>query len=361
MELIFKTFKHFGLACHVGRDGAKSKTEAMYFPPAQSPYQDANTLPLDVDGGIVTFTQTFKYLGSLLTSDLCDSIEVDARIRSASAAFASLRQQFLSSKNIKPSHKARTYESLILGLLLYGSETWSLTNELKNRLQSFHNRCVRTMCRINLWHTREYHIHGKELEERLGLKSLDTYLTQRRLKWAGHVYRMEFNRLPRKLLTSWVDHPRPRGRPRAHYGHGLARDLKTAGLDVATWHQVAANRPLWHKLIDQNDICVPKKQPIPLSTPSSPQLLLSTSTPPLPLPTPELALPPLLTIPSPTPQSTTPTPPPPHNPPVSPPHPFPCPPPAHRCSARPSAARARQAGHYCIMADQLRRKPKTVA
>jgi hypothetical protein len=32
LELIFSVFKQFGLICHVGRNGSKSKTEAMYFP-----------------------------------------------------------------------------------------------------------------------------------------------------------------------------------------------------------------------------------------------------------------------------------------------------------------------------------------
>ena len=32
LQLIFSVFKKFGLVCHVGRNGSKSKTEAMYFP-----------------------------------------------------------------------------------------------------------------------------------------------------------------------------------------------------------------------------------------------------------------------------------------------------------------------------------------
>ena len=32
LQRIFSVFKKFGLSCHVGRDGSKSKTEAMYFP-----------------------------------------------------------------------------------------------------------------------------------------------------------------------------------------------------------------------------------------------------------------------------------------------------------------------------------------
>ncbi len=93
MDLIFRTFRRLGLICHVGRGGSKSKTKAMYFPPPRSSSEDASTLPIKVDGGAVTFTQSFKYLESLVTSNLDDSAEVDARIRAASAAFASLRVQ----------------------------------------------------------------------------------------------------------------------------------------------------------------------------------------------------------------------------------------------------------------------------
>jgi hypothetical protein len=51
----------------------------MYFPPPRSSYEDANTLPLEVDGGVETFTQAFKYLGSLVTSNLDDSAEARGR------------------------------------------------------------------------------------------------------------------------------------------------------------------------------------------------------------------------------------------------------------------------------------------
>lgn len=352
MELIFRSFKRFGLICHVGRGGAKSKTEAMYFPPPQQLYQDANTLPLEIDGGCVTFTQSFKYLGSVLTSDLDDSTEVEARIKSASAAFASMRSQLFSSRYVKPAHKAQTYESIVLGLLLYGSETWSLTEKLKIRLRSFHHRCVRAMCRINLWHTQQYHISENELETRLGLKSLDTYLMQRRLNWAGHVYRMDFNRLPRKLLSSWVDHPRPRGRPQAHYGHGLARDLKKVGLNTSTWHEMAANRPAWLELLQNIGQSKPSQDPPTLpKDPSSSDLPTTTRlstppTPPLP-PTPPPPAPP--TAPPPPPIFLT-------RLPGTPPTLLCSPAPPRRCSTRPSAIRARQEGYFCTMAGQLRRQ-----
>ena len=82
---------------------------------------------------------------------------------------------------------------------------------LWSSLRSFHHRCVRTMCRINIAHTIRHHISTSSLLARLGIEPLETYYHYHRrlLRWAGHVSRMPLNRLPRMLLTGWAANPRP--------------------------------------------------------------------------------------------------------------------------------------------------------
>ena len=53
---------------------------------------------------------------------------------------------------------------------------------------------------------------------RLGVDAIDFYVARRQLGWAGHVCRMDFDRLPRRMLSSWVPHKRPLGAPRMTYG-----------------------------------------------------------------------------------------------------------------------------------------------
>ena len=127
--------------------------------------------------------------------NLKDDDEIEARIRSAQGAFQSIRIQFFSAKGIKNVHKKTAYEGLVLSILLYGCETWSLTKQQLNRLQMFHNRCVRAMCRVTMWHVREHRITQQSLESRIQLEPFQYYLTRRRLRWAGHVSRMDFTRL----------------------------------------------------------------------------------------------------------------------------------------------------------------------
>ena len=119
-----------------------SKSEAVYFPPAGNIASDADVAPLPVDDhrGIVTFTDRFRYLGSILTSSLTDEAEVDvgARIASAGAAFAQLPRSVFradfGNRSVPLLSKGRIYTSLVLGIILYGCESWVLTTVLRNKL-----------------------------------------------------------------------------------------------------------------------------------------------------------------------------------------------------------------------------------
>ena len=88
--------------------------------------------------------------------------------------------------------KVAVYNSLVLSILLFGCESWSLTQRLRNKLRTFHRGCVRDMCLLNMWHVQQYRITAQDLEKRLGIRSFETYLVRRRLQWLGHVRRMPF-------------------------------------------------------------------------------------------------------------------------------------------------------------------------
>ena len=140
------------------------------------------------------------------------------------------------------------YICLILAILLYGAESWCLTEKLYNKLRCFHARCIRAMCRVNRWHTFQQRISNAELRTRMGIDSLDSYVTRHQLRWAGHVSRMPYNRLPRKMLSSWVRSKRPRGAPQFTYGRMLRKSLKKAGIEYDGWVEHANDREQWRLL-----------------------------------------------------------------------------------------------------------------
>ena len=73
---------------------------------------------------------------------------------------------------------------MVFSILLYDSEALCLREDLFNRLHFFHNRCVRSMCRITMAHTMKHRITFKSLFERLGVGSFDSYYNRRLLRWA---------------------------------------------------------------------------------------------------------------------------------------------------------------------------------
>lgn len=262
----------FGLVMHCGRaddEGnvvATSKTEAMFFPAAGTTPTDDDLAPLRVDDhyGIVTFTHRFRYLGSVLTSSLTDDEEVARRIAAAGAQFGMLTRSVFrvdfGNRPLPLRSKGRLYYSLVLQILLYGCESWLLTTALKDKLKAFHHRCVRSMCGVSRRDVRDDACGHRTLYARLNVPCVLRLISNRKLRWAGHVARMGMSRLPRKLLTSWVkDHPRPRGRALT-YWHDLTRELNGIGFNLderagqlgvsRDWLAVAQDREAWRGLVE---------------------------------------------------------------------------------------------------------------
>ena len=80
----------------------------------------------------------FPYLGDFVAADGTDTLAVEARIAAAGKAFGALRKCLFSSSTITRAAKTAAYEALILSILLYGCESWCLTEELLQRLRVFH-------------------------------------------------------------------------------------------------------------------------------------------------------------------------------------------------------------------------------
>lgn len=243
---IFATLRAFGLQMHV-----KGKTEAMYIPAQLSSYSTADRSNLEVSDpsggvvGFVPFTDVFRYLGTHIHYSLSDEYEVKHRIAAASAAFGAL-SSMLCSRRTEYTRRGQIYKTLVLPILAYGSEYWAYTQALAHKIQSFHNKCVRRMCRVTLKHTHKHRITASSLEERLGLRDIQTMLDDHRLRWIGHVARMPQQRLPRRMLTAWVAKKRPVGRPRQATAHCYLDTLRRA--DAGTkWVAHAQHRDEWRE------------------------------------------------------------------------------------------------------------------
>jgi hypothetical protein len=84
----------------------------------------------------------FKYLGTTLTNQNDIRDEIKNRLNSGNACYYSV-QNLLSSGLISKTLKIKIYKTIILPVVLYGCETWSLTSGEEHRLRVFENRVLR--------------------------------------------------------------------------------------------------------------------------------------------------------------------------------------------------------------------------
>lgn len=255
---IIKHSDRFGMDIHTGVSNPKSdsKTEILFCAKPLFMYDNPDTLD-DVDLSDIIIDENrylpivneFCYLGSIVTNDCTDEKDVDTRIAKASGAFGMLRKCLFASSDITNHAKGSIFRSLILPILLYGSECWCMTEIMMRKIRNFYHNCVRNMCRVNRKHTYLHRISTAELLDRVGLESIETYIYRQQLRWAGHVSRMNWDRLPRKMLSSWVVSKRPRGCPKMTYGRSIRKCMSKCGINVDNWFVSAGNRVEWNAMI----------------------------------------------------------------------------------------------------------------
>ena len=95
-----------------------------------------------MDNSTFERVEEFKYLGTTLTYQNSISEENKSRLRSGNACGHSV-QNLSSSRLLTKSLKIKKYRTIILPVVLYGCETWSLTLRVDRKLRVFENMALR--------------------------------------------------------------------------------------------------------------------------------------------------------------------------------------------------------------------------
>jgi len=97
---------------------------------------------MKADNSCIERVEEFKYLGTTLTSKSSIHEEIRSRLKVGNACYYSV-QNLLSSSLLSKKLKIKIHRTIILPVVLYGCETWSLTLREERRLRVFENRVLR--------------------------------------------------------------------------------------------------------------------------------------------------------------------------------------------------------------------------
>ena len=135
---------------------------------------------------------TVPCLGTTLTKQNSIQKEIKSRLKLGNACYHSV-QKLLSSSLLSKNLKIKIYRTIILPVVLYERETWSLTLREEHRLRVFENRVLRRIFRpkrdgiTGEWRK----LHNEELNDLYSSPIIVRVIKSRRMRWAGHVACME--------------------------------------------------------------------------------------------------------------------------------------------------------------------------
>jgi len=123
------------------------------------------------------------------------------------------------------------YRTIILPVVLYGCETWSLTLRKERRLRVFENRVLRRVFG-HKWDevTGEWRkLHNEELRDLYSLPNIVWVVKSGKMGWAGQVARMGEGRVVHRVLVGKPEGKRPLGRPRLRWEDNIKIDVREVG------------------------------------------------------------------------------------------------------------------------------------
>jgi hypothetical protein len=153
----------------------------------------------------------------------------------------------LSSRLLSKYIKIRIYKTIILPVVLYGCETWSLTLREEHRLRVFENRGLR-----RIFEPKRDEVTGDwKIQHNEELRNLYSSPNRiRMMRWAGHVARMGETRNVYGILMGKPEGKRPVRRPRRRWVDHTKMDLREIGWDGMDWIDVAQDKNQWRALVN---------------------------------------------------------------------------------------------------------------
>ena len=174
----------------------------------------------------------FKYLGAWMSCS-----EKDIKIRKAQAWTACHKMRKIWTSKLPRKTKIRLFQSTVESVLLYNSETWTLTKQLEKGIDGTYTRMLRTALNIK-W---QQHMTNEELYG--NLPKVSKKIQERRLRLSGHCIRHEEEEGSKVILWDPIHGHPNHGRRKITYINNIKADtgletneeLRTAMMDRDTW------------------------------------------------------------------------------------------------------------------------------
>ena len=173
----------------------------------------------------------FKYLGSNITNNNISSA-INRKIHRGTNAIMDCdiyTYIYRVSKLLQKGVKREIYKTLIRTAVLYGCQSWTIMNTAEGKLSVSERKSLREIFASVVWSI----TNNDELYILYKVPSIMKIIKTVRLKWLGHIARMEYNVPCMKIKFSQPEFSRKKRRPRLSWLDLVLKGLRTLG--VKAW------------------------------------------------------------------------------------------------------------------------------
>ena len=175
-----------------------------------------------------------------------ENTDKDFKVRKALAWSACHKLRKIWTSTLSKRIKIRLFIATVESVLLYGAETWTITQTMKKQLDGCYTRMLRMALNVS-WKQ-----HIPNIQQYGELPPLSTKVQQRRMRPSGRCVRHDDKVANKLVLWQPTDGHANRGRQKITYvdnllqdtGLGNTSELQTVMVDSGCWKGCVLNA--WH-------------------------------------------------------------------------------------------------------------------
>ena len=211
-KIFIEHLRLWGLKVHVAPQiDDKSKSKVMLCPAVnrieitnegdivRRDRPQGSQLPLEVPGGFILFVDSYKFLGSIWTSDTSMKPEIANR-KAKFLVKLHLYKDMLQSRHVSMHLKKQIVRVCLDEILFYSSESMNLTESETRLYESARLYVFRTMRRITRYDQHTYHIKGKDMQRELKMASAHEKIMRRHFKFVAKIIKKSPSLSPERMM-----------------------------------------------------------------------------------------------------------------------------------------------------------------
>ena len=199
---------------------------------------------VDALGKLLQAVAESKYLGTMVSTDGHSTREINRRLGIAAGTMASLSKLWVDL-GILLRLKCRLYKALVMTILLYSGECWSLKKQDIKKLEGFHFRCLRRLTRKKrrpgLGDMVIDKASREDVFEASRMPTVEELLREKRLRWFGHLMSEDDDEPAKQILLRETEH-------NSKWFQLLTSDLASRNVTLEEAQSLALDKSIWRML-----------------------------------------------------------------------------------------------------------------